>query len=188
MSTTTILNSFQIKGKGIGRDRIVPTINLQVPTNVYVPYGVYATWVQLVYPEATEVYMCAVHFGPRPVIGDTSVSLELHVLNSDGLREDFDPKNITIELVEYVREIRSFNRFEELKQQIWEDISLIREILQKTPSHLVSHERLRTDAGGITSNKGIDNLAKVTTNPISPKKEISSIASEQTSPVKEDIK
>lgn len=132
--SSTVLRSSQIKGRGIGKHRIVPTINLKVPTDLYMMSGVYAAWVELHYPEAPGLYMAAVHFGPRPVIGDLAISLEVHILNSEGLREDYDPKNIAVELIECVREIRKFNHFDDLKKQIGIDVQAVQKILAKSKS------------------------------------------------------
>lgn len=124
----TILTIYgrQIQGKGVGTKDVVPTINLEVPTNLELPYGVYAARVTLQYPEDRRILPAAVHYGPRPTVQDHTPSLEVHVLDAHGLDADYNAEEIEVEIVQYIRDIKKFDTFTQLRDQIQKDIVGIR--------------------------------------------------------------
>jgi FAD synthase len=67
------------------------------------------------------------HYGPRPVFEDT-VACEVHVL--DHVIEE-PPEEVTVQIVERLREVRDFPSREALMKQIKEDVRLVRKILKK---------------------------------------------------------
>ena len=128
MSITTI-RSNQIKGKGIGKKDVVPTINVAIPDSFTLPFGVYAGRVHLQYKHGEQTYIVALHFGPRPTALDSTPSLELHVLDAQKFDTDYNAEDIEIEIIEYIRDIKKFNNFAQLREQIERDIVGIQEVL-----------------------------------------------------------
>lgn len=123
------IHSRKIRGEGIGTRNIVPTINLEVPSGIELPYGVYAARVILRYPEDTRMSPAALHFGPRPTVKDQIPSLEVHVLDTRELDEGYNAEEIHVEIVQYIRAIKKFDTFAQLRGQIQTDIVQIQEVL-----------------------------------------------------------
>jgi riboflavin kinase/FMN adenylyltransferase len=128
MSTMTF-HSKQIQGKGIGKKDIVPTINLAIPSSFDLQFGVYSARITLRYRLGTKKHNTALHFGPRPTDQDLSPSLELHVLDAQELDTDYNAEDIEVEIVRHIRDIREFDDFAQLRDQIQKDIVEIREVL-----------------------------------------------------------
>ena len=126
---TTTFHSKQIQGKGIGKKDVVPTINLAIPDSFTLPFGVYAGRVHLQYKHGEQTYIVALHFGPRPTALDSTPSLELHVLDAQKFDTDYNAEDIKVEIVEYIRDIKKFNDFAQLREQIEKDIVRIQEML-----------------------------------------------------------
>ena len=128
MSIATF-HSKQIQGKGIGKKDVFPTINLTIPDSFTLPFGVYAGRVHLQYKHGEQTYIVALHFGPRPTAQDPSPSLELHVLDAQKFDTDYNAEDIKVEIIEYIRDIKKFNDFAQLREQIEKDIVEIRGVL-----------------------------------------------------------
>ena len=128
MSIATF-RSKQIQGKGIGKKDVVPTINVAIPSSFDLPYGVYAGKVSLKYTQGLITRAIALHFGPRPTALDSTPSLELHVLDAQKFDTDYNAEDIKVEIVEYIRDIKKFNDFTQLREQIEKDIVRIQEML-----------------------------------------------------------
>ena len=126
---TTTFHSKQIQGKGIGKKDVVPTINVAIPSSFDLPYGVYAGKVSLKYTQGLITRAIALHFGPRPTALDSTPSLELHVLDAQKFDTDYNAEDIKVEIVEYIRDIKKFNDFAQLREQIEKDIVRIQEML-----------------------------------------------------------
>ena len=121
----TYLQQFKapvIPGKQRGRTIGIPTINCLVPSDFKLEYGVYAGWISF----KNNKYPAAIHYGPRPVFKETDVSFEAHVLK---LITTVIPKEVEIEIVSYIREIKSFPTVEEMVKQIENDIEKITVVL-----------------------------------------------------------
>lgn len=110
-----------ISGKGRGRGLGFPTLNLEIPKNFDVKEGIYACTISI----DDAVYKGALHYGPIPVFGDTKKSLEIFVLDWNGLTR---PENIRFQLANYLRPIRNFENPERLSAQIAEDIERIKNL------------------------------------------------------------
>lgn len=129
MSSLTI-HSKQIKGKGIGKKDIVPTINLVIPSAFNLPFGVYAGRIDLEYGKGHQQHSVALHFGPRLTDQDPSPSLEVHVLDAHELDINYNAEDIKVEIVQYIRDIQEFDNFAQLREQILRDIVQIQGILK----------------------------------------------------------
>ena len=74
-------------------------------------------------------YAVALHFGPRPTDQDPSPSLELHVMDAQKFDTDYNAEEIDVEIIQFIREIRTFDNFAQLRDQIQKDIVKIQEVL-----------------------------------------------------------
>lgn len=110
-----------VRGKGRGRRIGIPTVNLVPPPNFPAKEGIWACWVSLNEKKCAG----AMHWGPVPVFGEKSPSLEVHLLEA----APEIPEELTVELVAYLRPVRNFENAEKLREQVEEDIRRCKEIL-----------------------------------------------------------
>lgn len=111
-----------VRGSGRGRHMGIPTINLHlqdIPEDMR--EGVYAAWVTM----GNHRYAAALHYGPRPVHGDTP-SCEVHLLDTEIASV---PGSIRIHPVEFLRKVRDFPDEAALIAAIHNDIAHARTIL-----------------------------------------------------------
>ena len=101
------------RGTGLG----FPTVNLKVDAKMALPPdGVYAT---RAYIEGQE-YQAMTNIGLRPTFGDNNErTIESFILNYN---QDVYGKAVKIEIIQRLREEKTFASIEELKQQIAEDV------------------------------------------------------------------
>lgn len=140
--TSTVITG-QGRGKGLG----FPTFNLQIPSALKLKPGIYACWVWI----ERKQYQGAMHFGPIPVFNQTSLSLEIFVLDysADDLtrpsaatgsrygqigsqREAVLRRRVnrlTFTPIKYLRPIKNFPSSQALSNQISHDVAQIRRLL-----------------------------------------------------------
>ena len=106
----------QIKGQGLGTKSFVPTINLKVDEFLLPNEGVYITKTIL-----DEVEFNSITFLGHRLTTDGSYAVETHILDENIENKDY---RIQIKFYEKSRENKKFDNFEELKNQILEDINL----------------------------------------------------------------
>ena len=109
------------KGRTIG----FPTINMKVPKNIAPRLGVYAVKIHGL--DRGKTHLGVSNLGIRPTVGGTEKRLETHVFDFDAL---VYRQHIRIELIEFIRDEKHFETFEELKQQIIKDAETAKRILQ----------------------------------------------------------
>lgn len=115
--------SFQIHGRGRARRLGFPTVNLEVPNDIKIEYGVYAVFFYCL----DRKYLGAMHFGASPAFKDERVSLEVYIIGeSDETLPDFKDKKITVEVIKYLRPVLDFKTKEKLVKQIDEDVKNVR--------------------------------------------------------------
>ena len=122
MNFPVVFTASAIKGAGRGKEMGIPTINVDlsaVPEEL--EDGIYACYVEL---DGVR-YHGAMHYGPRPVFDD-SRACEVHLLDTT---VEVVPSQVSLEVVEYLREIRDFPTTEALVTQIEQDIQQCRTIL-----------------------------------------------------------
>jgi riboflavin kinase/FMN adenylyltransferase len=102
-----------IKGQGLGKEELYPTINIAVKEYLFPREGVYASRTRI----GSKIYNSVTFIGTR-VSTDGNFSIETHVLdkNIDVLDE------VEIFFVHFLRENRKFNNLKDLKEQISQDI------------------------------------------------------------------
>ncbi len=108
------LGGMVVKGQGIGKEKLVPTLNLKV-YDCYTPKaGVYKS-----YTNIDGIWLKSVTFLGHRVTTDGLFAIESYILDRDiGIVTGF----VEIEFVEFIRENRKFNSLDSLKSQIEKDI------------------------------------------------------------------
>jgi riboflavin kinase/FMN adenylyltransferase len=117
-----------VQGRGVGRTLEVPTANVDVgdERKLLPGHGVYAAVVRIL-DRPGEPRPAVVNHGVRPTFGGGDPALEVHLLGFDG---DLRGARLAVELVERIREERTFARPEDLVRRIGEDVEEARRILR----------------------------------------------------------
>jgi len=103
------------KGQGAGSKIGFPTINLEYSGETR---GVFvATFLN------GSKYGAAVNLGARPTFGDMKTACEVHILDwpEEGLNVN-EGDQFQVELHEKIRDVKKFDSFEELREQIAKDV------------------------------------------------------------------
>jgi riboflavin kinase / FMN adenylyltransferase len=112
-----------VAGDGRGRTLGYPTANVAFPPSAVLPSdGVYAVWVvvdQNIHPGVANI-------GSNPTFGVSGRRLEVHLLD---FQADLYNHHLTIELVQHLRDEKTFSGAEELISQIEKDVTIARNIL-----------------------------------------------------------
>ena len=105
------------RGKAIG----FPTLNLSLHGVVLPKRGVYYAKVKI---DAREWFPGIVNIGVRPTFSDVDTPiLEMHIFD---FCEDIYDKEVTVELIDFVRAEKKFQDVESLVEQIKKDISIVK--------------------------------------------------------------
>ena len=114
------IDGIHIKGQGLGAKELVPTINLNV-ANYTLPQGVFAVNAYI----NGIIYKAVCFIGHRTTT-DSKFAVEVHILDNfiDKIKE-----RVWIEFISFIRENRKFNNLAELKEQIFRDIEIAKEVL-----------------------------------------------------------
>jgi riboflavin kinase/FMN adenylyltransferase len=102
-----------IKGQGLGKEQLYPTVNIKTEDYLLPSDGVYATRTKI----GAKIYDSVSFLGTR-VSTDCKYSVETHILDSDIEVED----EVEIFFVHYLRENKKFSDLKDLKTQITIDI------------------------------------------------------------------
>ncbi|HLL60482.1 MAG TPA: riboflavin kinase [Candidatus Nitrosocosmicus sp.] len=111
--------SVVFNGNQLGRTIGYPTANLD--PNVLrknLKEGVYSCYVDY----QNKLYKGALYFGPRLVLNETKRVLEIYIIN---FNDNIYNKIIKFKLIKFIRGIKTFPSFEDLKKQLEEDIQII---------------------------------------------------------------
>lgn len=111
-----------VSGQGLGKTELYPTINIKVKGYVLPKDGVYATRTRI----GTKVYDSVSFLGKR-MSTDGSFAIETHILNS---QIQSVPNSVEIFFVKHLRENKKFEKLEDLKVQISQDIEDAKHSLQ----------------------------------------------------------
>jgi len=107
-----------IMGQGLGRKKLVPTLNLKVYNYILPKSGVYATKTLI-----NNQWLPSVTFLGHRVTTDGSFAIETHIIDIDiGVVEG----DISLKFISYIRGNRKFEGLDALKKQIEYDITLSR--------------------------------------------------------------
>ena len=110
-------------GDKLGRTINFPTLNLKIPDNISPKRGVYAVRVHGL--DQTS-YAGVANLGNRPTVVGTQNRLEVHLFD---FSESVYGKYICVELLEFIREEKRFNNFDQLKNQISIDAEKAKELI-----------------------------------------------------------
>ena len=108
----------QITGQGLGAKNFVPTINLLVDEFLLPKEGVYVTKTIL-----DNIEYNSITFLGHRVTTDGSYAVETHIIDKDIKNNNYCTQ---IKFYEKIRDNKKFDSFEELKNQIFDDIKLAR--------------------------------------------------------------
>jgi riboflavin kinase/FMN adenylyltransferase len=110
-----------IVGMGRGKELGFPTANLTYPENkVEVKFGVYKVTATI----DEKDYIGIANYGARPTFGEEGAVLEVYF---DGFEGDLYGKDITVNFVDYLRDIVPFENEDELKAQLTSDLAKVKE-------------------------------------------------------------
>ena len=109
-----------VYGQQLGRQLGVPTANLWLPKNKLPIAGVYIVKVEF----EGKNYGGIANMGTRPTVGGQNPVLEIHLLEFSG---NLYGKKISVEFLKKVRDEKKFDGLDQLKDQIFKDISSARE-------------------------------------------------------------
>jgi riboflavin kinase/FMN adenylyltransferase len=115
-----------VEGQHIGREIGFPTANLQIPNGhkLVPPHGIYAVYVYL----GDRKLKGMMYRGDRPVLKDHhNVTIEINIFD---FKEDIYGREMTVELIEFLRPDRYFDSLESLIVQLADDERESRDILQ----------------------------------------------------------
>lgn len=112
-----------VKGQGIGKEKLVATLNLDIQDYCMPKEGVYATFTRVV--DDKDPYPSVSFIGHR-VSTDGSFAVETHILSGDICHGDV----VTIGFVEFLRKNRRFDSLGELKKQIQKDMHMANKVLK----------------------------------------------------------
>ncbi|MFH0923824.1 MAG: riboflavin kinase [Candidatus Falkowbacteria bacterium] len=109
-----------ITGKGRGKRLGFPTANLD-KTDLKIKHGVYSVEAAI----SKKQYKGLLHFGPKKTFSE-DVSLELFIKD---FNFDIYGKNVKIEIIRKIRDVKKFADVEELKKQIKKDLEKLNQEL-----------------------------------------------------------
>ena len=106
-----------VSGTKTGRKIGFPTVNLNPQIlGSKIICGVYECWVRY----GSKEYLGAMYFGPRLVLCEKNIVLEIHIL---GFNKDIYNKKIKFRIGRLIRPPRNFNNIEDLIGQIQKDLN-----------------------------------------------------------------
>lgn len=115
------LTGIVIEGNKIGRKIGFPTANILVPQYKILPhFGIYKANVYILEEEfKNQVFEGLLYIGPRPVINNFDISVEVWIKN---FNSDIYYKPIKVELLNFIRKIKNFKNLKSMVKQIEKDI------------------------------------------------------------------
>ena len=117
--------STPIKGAGRGKLLGYPTINLKIPNNLEMDYGIYGATIYV----DNKKYLGAMHYGPIPTFNDNNPSLEIFLIDTPDI-EITESSEILAENLNYLRPIKKFETEKELTDQIADDVIKTKSLLK----------------------------------------------------------
>ncbi len=122
LSTDFSMEGKVIEGKKNGRGLGYPTANIELKEDLIIPKdGVYKTTTLFQGRE----YLSATSIGNNPTFNGSKKSIETYIIN---FNKDIYGENIKIIFKEFIRNQIKFNKIEELKSQMLDDINYILKI------------------------------------------------------------
>lgn len=123
------------RGDGRGKRIGIPTSNLSVPEDKFLPaIGVYAAVARVKVDSVTgapEAFLAVANIGTRPTFGGEGVRVEVHI---PGFSGDLYGRPMQVFLTEYLREEQKFEDAESLRRQVGLDVGRAAAASGKVPS------------------------------------------------------
>ncbi len=118
-----------VHGAGRGAEVVgYPTLNVTYPENKYeVKQGVYTVRCTV----GENVYYGIANYGSRPTFDEETTAFEVYL---DGLEGTYYDETVTVEFLNYIRDIRKFDSAEDLSAQLSEDILQAKEEAANAPA------------------------------------------------------
>ncbi len=104
-----------VEGKRLGRQLGFPTANIYIDSACAVKDGVYRSQVCV----GGVTYRAVSNVGSNPTVDGTGRRVESYILDFEG---DIYGQEITVTLLDFIREERKFANIEELRAQIKKDV------------------------------------------------------------------
>ena len=128
MTDSKWFSSQVIHGSRIGRLLGFPTINLEIPGDLeQYRQGVYAAKLKI----NNKNYIGALYFGPRKMLGETKIRLEVFVLDFD---KQIYGEIISFQIFNFIRPPKEFADYTDYKNQLDSDIGNIKKSLPSKTS------------------------------------------------------
>lgn len=116
------INGIVKKGRGDGAKYVVPTLNIDYPKDKVIPKcGVYVTKTMV----DGVSYLSITNIGEHPTFGDLTKNIETYLIDTN---LDLYGREVRVEFLHFIREIKKFNDAVQLKLQIEKDVEIAREI------------------------------------------------------------
>jgi len=112
-----------IRGDGLGRKIGFPTSNIYPFWKVIIPDGVYATRCEIEGKKGK--FAGALSIGPRPTFNKIERVIEVYILD---FKDNIYGREIKIEFLKRIREIKKFGNAQELVKQIERDVKEVQKI------------------------------------------------------------
>ena len=110
--------STQARGRGIGSQLLVPTVNLAPYEELLPAFGVYVTRLKV----SGRAFQAVTNVGNRPTFGEASFAVESHILDFEPVALD-DSTPIELEFLLRLRGEKTWPSPEALKAQIFRDVA-----------------------------------------------------------------
>lgn len=111
-----------IRGQGVGKESVVPTINISFTKFIAPKDGVYLTKTYLKNREYNSISF----IGKRETT-DGNFAFETHILEENIKENSFE--TVKVEFIEFIRENRRFESLKELRQGVMSDIKIAKKLL-----------------------------------------------------------
>lgn len=120
------MDGYLTKGKSMGKQLGFPTINLELSTDYVLPkYGVYASQITV----GQEKYQSITNIGSNPTFHQEGLHIETYILKEFDSMVNYNDR-LTLELIEFIREEKTFANKETLVEQIRNDVFLVKKLYE----------------------------------------------------------
>ena len=112
------------KGDSIGREMSFPTANINLSSDLAIPYGVYAVLAEL----DGDIFQGVANLGVRPTVmgsNHSKLRLEVHLFN---FNHTIYGEDLNVSFLNYIREERKFDSIEDLRAQIESDVCEVKRL------------------------------------------------------------
>ncbi len=123
------VRSTQARGRGIGTQLLVPTVNLAAYSGLLPAFGVYVTRLTI----GGRCFQSVTNVGNRPTFGEASFAVESHILDFEPVEMD-ETTPVELEFLMRLRGELTWPSPEALKAQIFKDVARAQRYFRRAPS------------------------------------------------------